>query len=41
MVEKEKGMGIKYLRSDGKGKYFSNEFNEYFQGIGNSKEILM
>ncbi len=28
MVEKEKGMSIKYLRFDGMGEYFSNEFNE-------------
>jgi len=25
MVEKEKGMNIKCLRSNGRGKYFSNE----------------
>jgi len=28
MVEKEKGMSIKYLRFDGRGEYFSNEFSE-------------
>jgi hypothetical protein len=31
MVEKEKGVSIKCLRSDGGGKYFSNEFNEYLE----------
>jgi hypothetical protein len=34
MVEKEKGMSIKCLRSDGGGKYFSNEFNEYLNEHG-------
>jgi hypothetical protein len=29
MVEEEKGMNIKCLRSNGGGKYFSNQFNEY------------
>jgi hypothetical protein len=29
MVEKEKGVNIKCLRSDGGVKYFSNEFSEY------------
>jgi hypothetical protein len=28
MVEKEKGVSIKCLRFDGRGKYFSNEFSE-------------
>jgi len=31
MVEKEKGVSIKCLRSDGRGEYFSNEFNEYLK----------
>jgi transposase InsO family protein len=31
MVEKEKGVSIKWLRSDGGGKYFSNEFSEYLK----------
>jgi hypothetical protein len=31
MVEKEKGVSIKCLRSDGGGEYFSNEFNEYLK----------
>jgi len=34
MVEKEKGVSIKCLRSDGRGKYFSNEFNEYLKEHG-------
>ena len=35
MVEKEIGMQIKCLRSDGGGEYFSNEFGRYLdeQGI--------
>ncbi len=31
MVEKEKGVNIKCLRSDGGGKYFSNELSEYLK----------
>jgi hypothetical protein len=34
MVEKEKGVNIKCLRSNGGGKYFSNEFSEYFKEHG-------
>jgi transposase InsO family protein len=34
MVEKEKGVSIKCLRSDGGGKYFSNEFSEYLKEHG-------
>ncbi len=34
MVEKEKGVNIKCLRSDGGGKYFSNEFSEYLKEHG-------
>jgi len=34
MVEKEKGVNIKCLRSDGGGKYFSNEFIEYLKEHG-------
>jgi len=34
MVEKEKGVSIKCLRSDGGGEYFSNEFNEYLKEHG-------
>jgi hypothetical protein len=34
MVEKEKGVAIKCMRSDGGGKYFSNEFNEYLKEHG-------
>ncbi len=34
MVEKEKGMSIKCLRSDGGGEYFSNEFIEYLKKHG-------
>ena len=35
MVEKEKGMQIKVLRSDGRGEYFLEEFTDYLkvQGI--------
>ncbi len=40
MVEKEKGVSIKCLRSDGGGEYFSNEFSEYLKEHG-SKEVLM
>jgi transposase InsO family protein len=38
MVEKEKGVSIKCLRSDGGGKYFSNEFNEYLKEHGIQKK---
>jgi hypothetical protein len=38
MVEKEKGMNIKCLRSNGRGKYFSNEFNEYLKEQGIQKK---
>jgi len=31
MVEKEKGVSIKCLRSNGRGEYFSNEFSEYLK----------
>jgi len=34
MVEKEKGVSIKWLRSDGGEKYFSNEFSEYLKEQG-------
>jgi hypothetical protein len=34
MVEKEKGMSIKCLRSDGRGEYFSKEFSEYLKEHG-------
>jgi transposase InsO family protein len=34
MVEKEKGMNIKCLMSDGEGEYFSNEFSEYLKEHG-------
>jgi len=34
MVEKEKNVNIKCLRSDGGGKYFSNEFSEYLKEHG-------
>jgi hypothetical protein len=34
MVEKEKGVNIKCLRSDGGGEYFSNEFSEYLKEHG-------
>ncbi len=33
-VEKEKGVSIKCLRSNGGGEYFSNEFNEYLKEHG-------
>jgi hypothetical protein len=32
--EKEKGVSIKCLRSDGGGEYFSNEFSEYLKEHG-------
>jgi len=31
MLEKEKGVSIKWLKCNGGGKYFSNEFNEYLK----------
>jgi hypothetical protein len=34
MVEKEKGVSIKCLRSNGGGEYFSNEFSEYLKEHG-------
>jgi len=34
MVEKEKGVSIKCLRSDGREEYFSNEFSEYLKEHG-------
>jgi len=34
MVEKEKGVSIKCLRSDGGAEYFSNEFSEYLKEYG-------
>ncbi len=34
MVEKEKGVSIKCLRSNGGAEYFSNEFNEYLKEHG-------
>ncbi len=34
MVEKENGVNIKCLRSDGGGEYFTNEFNEYLKEHG-------
>ncbi len=34
MVEKEKGVSIKCLRSNRRGEYFSNEFNEYLKEHG-------
>ncbi len=38
MVEKEKGVSIKCLRSDGRGKCFSNEFSEYLKEHGIQKK---
>jgi transposase InsO family protein len=38
MVEKEKGVNIKCLRSDKRGEYFSNEFNEYLKEHGIQKK---
>jgi transposase InsO family protein len=38
MVEKEKGVSIKCLRYDGRGEYFSNEFNEYLKEHGIQKK---
>jgi hypothetical protein len=34
MVEKEKGVSIKCIRTNGGGEYFSNEFNEYLKEHG-------
>jgi len=34
MVEKEKGVNIKCLKFNERGKYFSNEFNEYLKEQG-------
>jgi transposase InsO family protein len=34
MVEKEKGVSIECLKSNGGGEYFSNEFNEYLKEHG-------
>jgi histone deacetylase 1/2 len=34
MVEEEKGVSIKCLKSDGGGEYFSNEFSEYLKEHG-------
>jgi len=34
MVEKEKGVSIKWLRFDEGGEYFSNEFSEYLKEHG-------
>jgi len=34
MMEKEKGVTIKCLRSNGRGEYFSNELNEYLKEHG-------
>jgi hypothetical protein len=34
MVEKDKGVNIKCLRSNGGGNYFSNVFNEYLEELG-------
>jgi hypothetical protein len=38
MLEKEKGVSIKCLRSDGGGEYFSNEFIEYLKEHGIQKK---
>ncbi len=38
MVEKEKGVSIECLRSDGRGEYFSNEFSEYLKQHGIQKK---
>jgi hypothetical protein len=38
MVEKERSVSIKCLRSDGGGKYFSNEFIEYLKKHGIQKK---
>jgi hypothetical protein len=34
MMEKEKGVNIKFLSSNGGGTYFSNEFSEYLKEHG-------
>jgi hypothetical protein len=40
MVEKEKGVSIKCLRSNGRRKYFSNEFSEYLKEHGMQRKYL-
>jgi hypothetical protein len=40
MVEKEKGVSIKCLRSNGRGKCFSNEFSEYLKEHGIQTKYL-
>ncbi len=34
MAEKDKGVSIKFFRSNGGGEYFSNKFNEYLKEHG-------
>jgi hypothetical protein len=38
MVEKEKGVSINCLRFNGRGEYFSNDFNEYLKEHGIQKK---
>ncbi len=43
MVEKEKGVNIKCMKSNGGGEYFSKEFNEYLKSMefqGNTHVII-
>jgi hypothetical protein len=39
IVEKEKGVSIKCLRSNEGGEYFLNEFNEYLKEHGIQRNI--
>ena len=39
VVEKEKGMQIKCLRSDGGGEYFSNEFSDFLKDQGIKRQF--
>ena len=39
MAEKETGLQIKHLRSDGGGEYFSNEFSSYLQKNGIQRQF--
>ncbi len=39
MMEKEKGVSIKCIRSNGGGEYFSNELNEYLKEHGIQRKL--
>ena len=40
MVENERSMKIKCLRSDNGGEFISNEFNEFYEGHGIKRQFL-